>query len=51
MAILETRVSAESPSFIANKTAMSELVGVLKQRLESARAGGGPDAARQNAGA
>jgi 3-methylcrotonyl-CoA carboxylase beta subunit len=48
MAILETRVSAESPSFIANKTAMSELVGVLKQRLESARAGGGPDAAQKH---
>lgn len=48
MAILETRVSSESQSFIANKSAMQELVGSLKKRLESAAHGGGPEAAQKH---
>jgi 3-methylcrotonyl-CoA carboxylase beta subunit len=48
MAILETRVSAQAQSFIANKAAMSELVDTYKARLAEARLGGGEDAAKKH---
>ena len=48
MAILDTRINAQSASFIANKTAMSELVGTLKHRLAEVEKGGGAAAAEKH---
>ena len=48
MAILESRISAQSQSFIANKAVMSEVVGLLKKRVAEAAKGGGEDAASKH---
>ena len=45
MAILETRISSASPNFAANKSAMQQLVGALKENLKKAAQGGGDEAA------
>jgi len=48
MAILETRISAQAPSYSSNKAAMQELVGALKQRLKQSAMGGGEEAAARH---
>lgn len=48
MSILETRINAGSPAFLANKAAMSEIVDTFKRRLEEAQAGGGEEAANKH---
>ncbi len=44
MATLETRISNASQTFLANKSAMHEMVRAFKDRLQSSAAGGGPEA-------
>ena len=48
MSILETRINAGTPAFLANKAAMSEIVDTFKSRLEKARAGGGEESAKKH---
>ncbi|MGE0526774.1 MAG: carboxyl transferase domain-containing protein [Bdellovibrionales bacterium] len=48
MAILESRVSAQSPTFLANSSVMRDLVAQLKRRESEVRAGGGPQAAEKH---
>jgi len=48
MAILETRINAQSPAFSANKAAMSDLVAQLKTRLSEAAAGGGEESQKKH---
>jgi len=44
MAILQSRLSPQSPTFVANQTAMGVLVDTLKERLAQVHRGGGDDA-------
>lgn len=48
MAILETRLSKQSESFLNNKAAMAGLVEDFKNRQDRAHAGGGEDAAKKH---
>ncbi len=44
MAILQSRLSTNSESYLANQAAMNEVVATLKKRLDHVHAGGGPEA-------
>ncbi len=48
MAILESRVTKQSPAFTANMNAMLESVNGLKQRWEKVKLGGGTEAAAKH---
>lgn len=48
MAIIETRVSSQSESFLQNKAAMADLVDGFKLRLSEVQKGGGEDAASKH---
>lgn len=48
MAILESRISAQSQAFIANKAVMSDVISTFKRRLEQAQKGGGEEAAKKH---
>lgn len=44
MAILESRISTQSPAFAANQAALKSIVDTFKERQAQAREGGGADA-------
>ncbi len=44
MAIIESRLTAQSQTFLANRTYMQEVMTTFRQRLDQARLGGGPEA-------
>lgn len=48
MAILQSRVSTQSASYLANRASMREVVDTFKKRLEEFQQGGGPDAAKKH---